>query len=335
MSVSTAVAALAPASATISSDSVLPTPGIRELRRQLQHAGVELVAGDDAVSRTYLLVDDRHKSDAYWTGLWKLRDVARLHTAFAGLVIPQCPLLSAETATAVLPSLGLQIPKGSAWVTMRVELTRFLHPCGMLDETALQRSLKTCVDVGEELHDITRWPTPDMQHDAWLNRRLAIAITGLGDLLQRMRIDPGNHDSLRFLNQLLIRIREAVQSRSRALARQSEQLPAIALSDPSHTLPSGGVREDWRRCWRRAVQASLVRHRNLLVLSPWDLFPPGAAADFRFAELLPLLRHADACAVNKTVSIAHWNPKEFKCFHQRARAVLQQRSATSLIAEHV
>jgi DNA topoisomerase VI subunit B len=65
------------------------------------------------------------------------------------------------------------------------------------------------------------------------------------------------------------------------------------------------------------------------------LFPAGTAADFRYAELLPLLRHADACAVNKTVSIAHWNPKEFKCFHQRARAVLQQRCTTSLIAEHV
>jgi hypothetical protein len=335
MSVSTAVAAFAPASDNISSGTVSPAPGIRKLRRQLQLAGVELLVGEDAVSRTYLLVDDRPKSDAYWTQLWKLRDVSRLHTAFAGLVVPQCPLLSAETATAVLPSLGLQIPKGSAWVIMRVELTRFLRTGGLLDEPALQRSLETCVDVGEELHDITRWPTPDLQHDAWLNRRLAITITGLGDLLQRRNMDPGDHDSLRFLNQLLVRIREMLLSRSRALAQRSEQLPAIALSDPSHSLPSGGVREDWRRCWRQAVQASLVRHRNLLVLSPWALFPTGTAADFRYAELLPLLRHADACAVNKTVSIAHWNPKEFKCFHQRARAVLQQRSATSLIAKHV
>ena len=87
--------------------------------------------------------------------------------------------------------------------------------------------------------------------------------------------------------------------------------------------------------WQQAVQASLVRHRNLLVISPWSLFPAGGAADFRYAELLPLLRHADACAFNKTVSIAHWNLKEFKCFHQRARAVLQQRSATTPIAKHV
>jgi hypothetical protein len=335
MSGSTAAVALAPASEVFRAGKESTAPGIRKLHRQLELAGVEPVVANDSISRTYLLVDYRDRSDTYWSELWKLRDVARVHTAFASLVVPQCPLLSAETAAAVLPSLGLQVPKGSAWVTMRVELTRFLRAGGRLDEAALQRSLETCVDVGEELHDIARWPTPDMQHDAWMNRRLGIAVTGLGDLLQRRRMDPANHDSLRYLNQLLLRIRETLQSRSRYLARHSEQLPAITLSDPSHALPSGGVREDWRRCWRQAVQASLVRHRNLLVISPWALFPAGTAADFRYAELLPLLRHADTCAVNKTVSIAHWSPKEFKCFHQRARAVLQQRSATSLIANHV
>ena len=335
MSVSTALAGLAPVSDKLVPGMAPPPPGIHKLHRQLQLAGVEPVAATRATSRTYHLVDGRQQGDTYWTELWKLRGAGRRHVAFADFVVPQCPLLSAETANSVLPSLGLQVPAGSAWVTMRVELARFLKADGILDEGALQRSLETCVDVGEELHNVVSWPTPDMQHDAWLNRRLGITVTGFGDLLQIRRMDPGNHDSLRFLNQLLIRIRETLQSRSRAIARRSERLPAITLSDPSHTLPSGGVREDWRRCWRQAVQASLVRHRNLLVISPWALFPAGTAADFRYAELLPLLRHADTCAVNKTVSIAHWNPKEFKCFHRRAWAVLQQRSATSLIVKHV
>jgi len=335
MSVSTVAAELAPVSDKSAPGTAPPLPGIHKLHRQLQLAGVEPVAADEAAPRTYLRVDDGHKSDRYWAELWRLRDADQVHTTFANLVVPQCPLLSAEPTTAVLPSLGLQVPEGSAWVNMRVDLTRFLRADGTLDEDALQRALETCVDVGEELHDVTSWPTPDMRHDAWLNRRLGIAVTGFGDLLQLRRMDPGNHDSLRFLNQLLIWIRGTLQSRSTAIARRSEQLPAITLSDPSHTLPSGGVREDWRRRWRQAVQASLVRHRNLLVISPWALFPTGTAADFRYAELLPLLRHPDACAVNKTVSIAHWNPKEFKCFHQRARAVLQQRAATSLIAKHV
>lgn len=335
MSVLTSMAVLEPASDKSSSGTEAQPTGVDALHRRLQLAGAEPVAPRATTSRTYILVADCARDDRYWTELWKLSDVPRVHMAFADLVVPQCPLLSAESAMTVLPSLGLQVPKGSAWVMMRMNLARFLRTDGTLDENALHRSLETCVDVGEALHDVTRWSTPDKRHDAWLNRRLGILVTGFGDLLKVMCMDPEEHDSLRLLNQLLIRIRSTLQSRSRAIARRSEQLPAITLSDPSHTLPSGAAREDWRRRWQQAVQTSQIRHRNLLAMSPWSLFPAGTAADFRYAELLPLLRHADACAVNKTVSIAHWNPKEFKRFHQRARAALQQRSATSLIAKHV
>jgi hypothetical protein len=325
MAVSTAMAELSPTSEASEQCTALGVPGVDRLYRRLALAGVDVVHAGDAVSRTYIPVANGQRSDQYWTDLQNRSSNGNVHTAFADAVVPQCPLLSAEAATVVLPALGLQVPRGSAWVAMRVELTRFLAASGTLNENTLQRSLETCVDVGEELHDVLSWPTPDLRHDAWLNRRLGIAVTGFGDLLQRRRMDPADHDSLRYLNQLLLRIREILQSRSRAIARQMEALPAITLSDPSHGLPSGVVREDWRRRWRQAVQASLVRHRNLLVISPWSLFPVDTAAEYRYAELLPLLRHADACAFNKTLSIRHWNLKEFKRFHQRARAVLQQR----------
>ncbi len=78
-----------------------------------------------------------------------------------------------------------------------------------------------------------------------------------------------------------------------------------------------------------------MRHRNLLVISPWSLFPTDARADYEYAELLPLLRHADACAFRRNMSIRHWKFNQFKHFHQRARAILKQRIATSQIAKHV
>ena len=52
-----------------------------------------------------------------------------------------------------------------------------------------------------------------------------------------------------------------------------------ALTDPSRSLPDCSPREDWQRHWRAAVEASLVPHRNLLVMSPWSLFRSGARAD--------------------------------------------------------
>lgn len=305
------------------------------LRRQLRLAGADTLGGPEPLVKRYVLIGETGRGDGFWRALWDLRAEPRVQTAFADRVLPQCPLLSAERGRAIVSPIGLQAPADSAWVCMGVDLMRFTGRGGVLDEAALKQCVESCVDVGEALHDTLAWPTADAQHDAWLNRRLAIVLSGFGDLLRIRGMKPSDHGSLRYLNQLVLCLRMCAQSRSRAIAIQSESLPAIALSDPSHALPRGSIRDDWRRRWCAAVRATLVRHRNLLVMSPWSLFPGAARADYEYAELLPLLRHADACAFNRNMSIRHWNFNQFKHFHQRARAVLKQRVATSQIAEHV
>jgi hypothetical protein len=305
------------------------------LCRRLRLSGAEPLLTDAPPASHYVLVGESDRCDQLWGTLWDLRTEPCVRTAFADRIVPQCPLLSAEQGRAIVSPIGLQAPADSAWVCMDVNLVRFTNPGGALDEQALKQCVETCVSVGEALHGSLAWPTADVQHDAWLNRRLAIVLSGFGDLLRLREMPPSEHDSLRYLNQLLLWLRMSAQSQSRAIAMRSEPLPAIALSDPRHTLPRGSIREDWRRRWRAAVRATLVRHRNLLVISPWSLFPTDARADYDYAELLPLLRHADACAFNRNVSIRHWNFNQFKHFHQRARAVLKQRIATSQFAEHV
>ena len=302
---------------------------------RLRQVGASTMFDEPPATRDYVLLGDTDHDNRLWRALWELRTEPRVSTAFADRVMPQCPLLSAERARAIVAPVGLQVPAGSAWVCMGIDLARFACHDGIVDEPALKRCLEACVDVGEALHDVLAWPTVDLQHDAWLNRRLAIVVSGFGDLLRIRSMSPADHGSLRYLNQLLLWLRMSAQSRSRAIAMRADPLPAIALSDPSHGLPRGSIREDWRRRWREAVRATLVRHRNLLVISPWSLFPSGARADYEYAELLPLLRHCDACAFGQKPSIGHWNFNQFKHFHQRARAVLKHRTATSQIAEHV
>ena len=305
------------------------------LCRRLRLAGATALDAVPPTADNYVLLGDTDHGDRLWEALWELRVEPGVNTAFAERVLPQCPLLSAERGRAIVPPIGLQAPAHSAWVCMGIDLARFLRHDGEIAEPALKRCLDTCIEVGEALHDVLIWPTADVQHDAWLNRRLAIVLSGFGDVLRTRRMSPADHESLRYLNQLLLWLRMNAQSRSRAIAIRAEPLPAIGLSDPSQALPHGSIREDWCRRWREAVRASLVRHRNMLVISPWSLFPSDARADYEYAELLPLLRHSDACAFNRNVAIDHWNFNEFKCFHQRARAVLKQRVATSQIAERV
>jgi hypothetical protein len=230
-------------------------PQAVRLCRRLRLAGAEPLVSDELAVKHYVLVGETDHGDRMWGALWDLRTESCVRTAFADRVMPQCPLLSAERGRAIVSPIGLQAPEDSAWVCMGIDLARFSRPGSTPDEQALKHCVETCVDVGERLHDALAWPTADVQHDAWLNRRLAIVLSGFGDLLRNMGMEPSNHDSLRYLNQLLLGLRMSAQSRSRAIAMRSELLPAIGLSDPSHALPRGSIREDWRRRWREAVRA--------------------------------------------------------------------------------
>ena len=205
------------------------------LSRHLESAGVDPVRPDAPELRQSAVIANL-SLEQDWESLREQLEDESLTLAFADCVVPQCLLLSAEPATVVRTPLGLHVPAGSAWVCMRVDLPRFSANCGTVDEEALRLALETCVDVGEMLHEIVHWSTPEQRYDAWLNRRLAITIGGIGDLAARSREQPGSHVDLRRLNQLLLDARRTLQSRSRAIALQSERLPAIALSDPSHRL---------------------------------------------------------------------------------------------------
>lgn len=273
--------------------------------------------------------------EEFWQQLWQLRDVSLLRAACASMVSSQCPLLSAELATSILPSTGVQVPAGTAWVPMKLDLARFTDARGVVRQTALEVALHRCVEMGDMLHDLLRWPTAMMRHDAWLNRRLAVVITGVGDLAKRRQLDPKQFRCLRSLDELLFWMQQTLQTKTRLIAQQTNCLPALELSDPGHLLSAGVARDDWRMRWCRAVDEAAVRHRNLMVLSPWSVFPENQPADMRYADLLPLVAYGDACAFSRSATISHWNFNEFKNFHQRAWAALQQRDAATLIAEQV
>jgi len=262
--------------------------------------------------------------DRFWRQLWRARLSRRIRLAFASDVRPVCGLLAAEPVRTVLPGAELQAPAGSAWVTMQVDLLRHATACGDLDDSSLDAALRLAVDSGDALHDSLQWPTATMRHDAWLNRRLGIGIVGIGDLLRRRGLDPRRFRSLAEMDEILRHVRSVLAAASRAAAVRTHAVPALESADPCRYV-SGASRGAWQARWQSAVESAAVRHRNLLVLSPYSLFPRAAGTDRRFADLAPLLRHADACAAPVVPQFGSWNLNDFKRFHQRIFAVLQQR----------
>ena len=167
----------------------------------------------------------------------------------------------------------------------------------------------------------------------WLNRRLAIAVDGIGDLVVAAGLDPSAFSTLEFLDGVMREVQMVVRDQSRILAHQTAHAPALERTDPCRFLPSGAVRDAWHQRWTEMLATAGVRHRNLLVISPWAVFPTGERADFRYADLLPVLRYADACMLSGAPDLGRWTVNQFREFHCRANAALQQRESRHQIAE--
>lgn len=266
-----------------------------------------------------------------WEHLWAMRDFTLVSIVVPTVVTSPCPLLAEENGEAILSSTGMQVPQDSAWVPLQVDVSAFATRSGNIRYGALEAALNICVDRGDVLHDTHDWPSRAMQYDSWLNRRLAITVSGWGDLVHTRGADPTDFRTLDELETLAGFISETIVARSRLLASERGYCPAVDVAGAS--LRSSG--EEMQLRWQSAVDASALRHRNLMTMSVWDVFPRGRPADLRYFDLLPILRCANCLSFRRDVDIRHWNVKEFRRFYERVSAILQCNIDARRIAKQV
>ncbi len=204
---------------------------------------------------------------------------------------------------------------------------------GEISTAALESALVACVDDGDRLHDQTEWGEPLIEYDSWLNRRLAIALRGWGDIAEKRGSDPASLQTLRDMEELAEWACLILHNHSRHLAMHNNWCPALDEAG-AHVLQKKRSRA-WGRRWKKAIQDVAVRHRNLTTISPWDVFPRGKQADLRYADLLPLTRFADSLSFQRDVSIAHWNVNDFKGFCERVAAIVRCNGGAAYVAKQV
>ena len=276
------------------------------------------------------------ESERNWSFLWQQRMSSdRILPAYAAAVRTPCPLLSDEASGGVLPGYGIQAPDSSAWLRIELPLPRFADAAGALSWPALSRAIACSVESGDRLLDALHWSDPAQRHDARQNRRLAVCVTGIGDLVLRRREDPADLGCLQWLGETIGRVHEELWAGSRQLAAGAAPLPALQQSDPSTRWQDARHRDDWRRRWQKALANVAVRHRNLLVISPYSVLPAHCGNAARYTDLLPVLEHADAFGFADPPSFRHWNIKDFKHFHRRSWAVIQRQKSASFVAAGV
>ena len=299
-------------------------------------SGPRYVYLDSLQMRPHLNSVVRAETDRNWRFLWQQRLLPeRLMPVYGGIVRSACPLLSDEVARSVLPDTGGMVPESSAWLPVTISLTTFSHGDGHIDWSRLSPAIARAVREGENLHDHIAWPCHRQRSDARLHRRLAISITGLGNLVLESGRDPGHIDCLIWLTGIVKRIRNEMRTASVALAQQSGALPAVLHADPSIGLKAGPARDNWRSCWRTAVRTSALRHRNLLVLSPYSVLPDHIDHSVKFFDLLPVIRQADSWCFSTTASFAKWRMEDYQLFHRRAWAQIQAHNEGCAVADGV
>ncbi len=276
------------------------------------------------------------ETDANWLFLWRQRKCdTPVLPAYGSTVRSACPLLSEEVAASVLPVAGVQVPSNTAWLPIEIPLTSFTDCRGRIEWRRLVPALADAVQIAEQVHDHLAWSCPPQHADAQLHRRLAFSLTGLGDLVLRRAWCPANLDSLNWLSDIVSRIRRELYAASALLAQKTGALPAFVRADPSIGLDDGPQREIWRSRWRSAVQESAVRHRNMLVLSPYSILPAAPDCQPEFTDLLPVIGHADAWSFASGADLSGWSIVEYQRFHRRAWAVIQGHNARSVVAAGV
>ena len=227
----------------------------------------------------------------------------------------------------------MQIPSYSAWIPLEVDLAAYADEEGQLSMADLENALVACVDNGDLLHDQTDWVEPKIEYDSWLNRRLAIALRGWGDIVERRGADPVRLQTLRDMEELAEWACQVLHGRSRYLARRSNWCPA--LDEAGALVMQKKQSRAWGRRWKKALKDVAVRHRNLTTISPWDVFPREIEADLAYANLLPLMRFADSLSFQRDVSISHWNANDFNGFYERVSAIVRCNGGAGLVAKQV
>jgi hypothetical protein len=278
----------------------------------------------------------QRETERNWRFLWQQRHaVQRILPVYGGLVRSACPLLSDETAGAILPGTATVVPQRSAWLPIDICLAGYLRDDGQMDWTRLSPALQKTVRVGEKLLGELAWSCRRQSADARAHRRLAISISGIGELVLRSGRSPGSLECLTWLSEVIKRIRAELQACSAVLAQELGALPAVLCADPSAGLKAGAARDNWRQRWNSAVRSSALRHRNLLVLSPYSVLPEKADQSADFCDLLPIIRYADAWCFSTTAALADWSIHDYQRFHRRAWALIQGHNEGCVVAAGV
>lgn len=207
----------------------------------------------------------------------------------ASAVRPLTPLHTTEKGQTVIPAGWFDARPLTAWLTVNLDARR------LGAAFRARRQLAHCLRFADNLIDVIDWPLPALRLDALLNRRVAVRLTHIGDVMAAAGLHPHSPGAFCRLQRWLQCLRNCFVHESMLLARRRGPFPELGAGELINSLSARyGVADA-----RRLVRNRILRHRHLLALSPLSVFPhpayPGSAA--AWIDLLPAIGCADAISM--------------------------------------
>lgn len=244
-------------------------------------------------TRAALRVDAKTFGDgALWKELVRASHAnPRIDLVLAGEQKPLTDLMGSQKPNTIMPLSLFEAPAGTAWLGMQFDLSTI--PAEQIKRGVghLRKLVRIGARLADNLIDSVPWPSPELHADAVANRRLAAHVTGIGDLVVRHGLDPERHSTLRLVQRWLSLFKRQLLRESLRLAQERGPYPALSAQQLVAALSSRFGEERARQIIARRSP----RHRQLLALSPYCVFPSeptGFPAD-AWLNLLPVIRIAD------------------------------------------
>ena len=260
--------------------------GCRTLLKAMQDSGM-------GSTRAALRVDARTFGDkTLWDELIRAsHSNPHLDLVLAGKRRPLTDLMGTERPDTIMPLSLFEAPADTAWLGMQFDLSAI--PTEQIERGIghLKKLVRVGVRLADNLIDAVTWPSEELRRDALANRRLAAHVTGIGDLVLRHRLDPAAFSTLRLLQRWLTLFKRQLLRESLRLAQERGPYPALNAEQLVRALvPRYGEARA-----RRIIARRSPRHRQLLALSPYCVFPriPTDIPSQAWLNLLPLIRVAD------------------------------------------
>lgn len=229
---------------------------------------------------------------------------------------PACDFSTPEKPETVLPVSRFETAAATAWLTLQLDLSRIMAAEGGLQLRPARRLLRAGLRAADNRVDRCDWASASLRADALLHRRLAIQVTGIGDLVDRCGWRPSEFATIYAVSRRLRLLRRMLIRESVSLARRRGPFPALL---------QGTFRETLGRRFGEHIADDLIyrralRHRHLLVISPWAMFPrerPAYPAS-EYLHLLPALRAADTVAMYRPDMLSAPGLDDFRSMLGRA-----------------